>query len=624
METDHVKIMNLLPRKMGEDYLLSCKAMGISANRASKLLGELMDKDFVDLVENDFVITEKGKSALEEEVLKSDMAEMQSSVATKSVSKQILWKGQKLNLHPAQSFIDGVAYTYQCLPFQSEESQEVRPVIISSDRRLITLDNLPPNVYLTHPPVMIGQRWTLGSINEFINGKAKIPTWKEVFEDILAHLKYYMDLEEEERYAFVALWSIGTYFFRMFPTYPYLFINAVKRSGKTKLLLLLSTFVFNGKAFIIPSGASIFRLIQGARPTLCLDEIEKVHKRDEGDIRSILLSGYKSGAMVPRTEEKVLVVGGKKMKARVIEEFDVFCPKALANIMGMERTLEDRCLPLIILRSDNKEILNRIVEVEKPKFQRTRDMLYLLMMGRWQDIADNYKMLHEVFAGEHEPPEDIAKLVADVRENVSSRHFELWVPIFALAYTVSVEVFEQIVNYAKVHTKEREQDEYDESYENTIIQAVIGLCEETGWYRLADLSKNLQTFDGLENIKSRTLKRVLRRLRLANRTMKETGRIKIYIDLERVRKIAKRFLIDFDEIRNEFEQPVSSFLPLAKQFEQAVDKLSKESLAGFTKKQLLDVLGGVPKEKVEQMFDQALQLGHIYEPMQGIYKKVGE
>ena len=91
--------------------------------------------------------------------------------------------------------------------------------------------------------------------------------WKEVFEDVLAHLKYYMDLEEEERYTFVALWSIGTYFHQMFSTYPYLFINAVKRSGKTKLLLLMSTFVFNGKAFIIPSGASIFRLIQGARPT---------------------------------------------------------------------------------------------------------------------------------------------------------------------------------------------------------------------------------------------------------------------------------------------------------------------------------------------------------------------
>ena len=41
---------------------------------------------------------------------------------------------------------------------------------------------------------------------------------------------------KEEYYDLVAVWIIGTYCMPGFETYPYLFINAQKGSGKTRLL----------------------------------------------------------------------------------------------------------------------------------------------------------------------------------------------------------------------------------------------------------------------------------------------------------------------------------------------------------------------------------------------------
>ena len=48
-------------------------------------------------------------------------------------------------------------------------------------------------------------------------------------------LREYMDLDERY-YSLVSVWIIGTYFHKQFPSYPYLFFNAMKGSGKTRML----------------------------------------------------------------------------------------------------------------------------------------------------------------------------------------------------------------------------------------------------------------------------------------------------------------------------------------------------------------------------------------------------
>ena len=64
------------------------------------------------------------------------------------------------------------------------------------------------------------------------------------FKKIKAILKEYMDMEEQQ-YNLISLWIIGTYIHKQFPAYPYLFFNAMKGSGKTRILKIISlTFSF--------------------------------------------------------------------------------------------------------------------------------------------------------------------------------------------------------------------------------------------------------------------------------------------------------------------------------------------------------------------------------------------
>src|SRR3989304_10160453 len=55
------------------------------------------------------------------------------------------------------------------------------------------------------------------------------------YENIIEVIKKYMDMPEEQ-IKIVSVWIIGTYFHDCFDTYPFLFLNAMRGSGKTRLL----------------------------------------------------------------------------------------------------------------------------------------------------------------------------------------------------------------------------------------------------------------------------------------------------------------------------------------------------------------------------------------------------
>lgn len=631
MDSEHLKILNLLPKRTGNDYIDACVDLGIEAERAARALGELMTQKFVDFSDNVFSLTEDGRKALENEKAKIDLSKLTLDALSKQNIGGVDWKGSKNLIHPALDFVDGVAYVTQWLPFRSEQSQDIKPALITSKHNMFALDALPEELRLRFNPFPSEGRWGLPSIEGFVKGELKAPEFLSVFDEVCSHLKYYMDLDEEPVYAFVALWVLGTYFHPLFYTYPYLFINAVKRSGKTKLLNLLSSLCFNAKPYIAVSTASVFRIIQGLRATLCIDEIEKVSKTERDDLRAIMLGGYKKGSLVPRAEERIFNVGERdkiKMKARVVEEYDVYSPKAMANIMGMERTLEDRCIPIILVRSDNKEILNRIVDMVDPKFLATRDNLYLLTMGRWHEMFKNYNFIRGIFAGERPVPADLAVLVDRIKTEVSSRHFELWIPVFSIAYTVSRALLEQMVEFAVAVTKQREQEEYEESFDNSLIQALIANCRENDWYKVADLVSEMKGYEGLEKISSYNLRHTLQRLKLSHDTKKESGRVWVFVDLERLKHVAKKFFIDFDKIRAEYApEPSVPSLSHTDFFNYVINQLSKRrdlsDYMGFTKQEVLAKLkaNGIPEEKAETMFAHALNESLIYEHMPGRFEK---
>jgi hypothetical protein len=146
-----------------------------------------------------------------------------------------------------------------------------------------------------------------------------------------------------------------------------------------------------------------FRLIHYASCMVGIDEAERYHNpRDPGmqQIRQLLNSGYKAGMPAIR-------LIGDDMKPQA---FDVYSPKILAAIAGLEDVLASRCIIVPMRRAARQMPLLR------PDFDgaEIRHMLYSLALTHFQAVRRNY----------FERPE---------LHTLHNRSGELWSPLVALA-----------------------------------------------------------------------------------------------------------------------------------------------------------------------------------------------
>jgi hypothetical protein len=150
--------------------------------------------------------------------------------------------------------------------------------------------------------------------------------------------------------------------------------------------------------------------VQGA--TVLLDEAERLRDRtpDAGEIRSILLAGYKRGGQATRMER-----AGETFKS---VSFDVYGPKAIAGIASLPAALALRCIPIMMFRAGKRS------PVPKRRIDPTADV--------WRDLRDDLNataLAHgPTFVQMPTWPVDCADL--------NGRALELWQPILAMAQFV--------------------------------------------------------------------------------------------------------------------------------------------------------------------------------------------
>jgi len=173
----------------------------------------------------------------------------------------------------------------------------------------------------------------------------------EIYWMIKEVLKEFIDTKEEN-YDIIALWIIGTWLHEYFETYPYLYINAMKGSGKTRLLKLIKELSKDGDMLTSLTEAVLFR----TNGTLCIDEFESISSKDKNALRELLNTAYKKGGKVKRMK-KIKTPAGEQ---QIVEEFSTFRPIAMANISGMDEVLEDRCIPIILEKSGNSGVVRKI------------------------------------------------------------------------------------------------------------------------------------------------------------------------------------------------------------------------------------------------------------------------
>ena len=566
MENNEIKLLNLLPCGMGKDFEKKVKTIGFKVDDASIILSKLMEEGLAITNENNiYVVTEKGLKEIHKEgqEAKSELNNLEYQKITNDVLGKVVWDSKRTKFHPAMDFIDR-AFTTIFLVFRDDElkTETERAVVITSLKECFPIERLPEEFVLEEQPIRTETWLERGKLSKypsqdtlrlFLEGDAKINLLK-LFNDVRDKFVYFMDFEDKRYFSLVSIWAIGTFFHQLFSTYPYLFLNAIKRSGKTKLMTLIGFMSFNPEPFIAPSSASFYRIIQAEKPTLLIDEIERLPKKEASDIRSIILSGYKKGFTVPRIEE---VKEGKEKRYRTVK-YDIFSPKVMANIAGIEETIADRSIPIILTRSLDKTISNREPRKLVTDFQPIRNDLFLAQMLVWKDIKFSYELFGDLLEGKTKDDE-LNEEVEKIKNDVSSRHWELWQPMFGIANAISKDVLKEIVGLAIDITKEKEVEEEVDSFDASLVRIICSAVDKSDWYGIADITKHIRAGEDFEKLSSEQVGRALSRLKLVSGRKHTKNRRCVYIKLDTLKNCAKRVGLDYDEVR--FEETVSDISP---------------------------------------------------------------
>jgi len=254
--------------------------------------------------------------------------------------------------------------------------------------------------------------WSDSARRQWLDG-APTPDAAELFRRICERLAYYLDFPPESAagaLATLTLWAMLTYCYPAWSTVPYLSIGGALGSGKTTVFRLLARLVFRAIESSNMTAACLFRTLHECGGVLLLDEAERLRdgSPEAGELRSILLSGYKRGSPAMRLEK----VGDGFRRA----EFDVYGPKALASIASLPEALSSRCIQLTMLRArpDSSKPRRRI-DADAATWQALRDDLHAIALqngATWLALASCADVVPSTLAG---------------------RDFELWQPLLALA-----------------------------------------------------------------------------------------------------------------------------------------------------------------------------------------------
>lgn len=398
--------------------------------------------------------------------------------------------------------------------------------------------------------------------NEIIQEVAR-QNIRECYDLIMQVLKYYMDLKEEY-YNLITLWIIGTYFHKQFNTYPVLFINAMKGSGKTRLENLIKNLSLNGEVILSLTEAVFFR--SNNDTTMIIDEFESLASKEKATLRELLNACYKKGNKVKRMRKTKTVEGEKQ----VIEEFEIYRPLVLANINGIEEVLSDRSISIYLEKSSNYEktllledfeenpIIKDIKTKLNPDLCSVCSVVYILgnIQTLWNNYVtsyykrDNYTSIHILHNTTQHNTTTPLELKTErmfnyiLSSNINGRHLELFFPIFLIANIIGEHNLKETISFSQEIINEKKTDEMAESKDVLLLQFISRL-DRFQEYRIKELNIQFKDFiqgdyKEVEEINTKWLGIALKRLSLITHKERDHSGIKVMLDID---KAAKKCLL---------------------------------------------------------------------------------
>jgi len=368
---------------------------------------------------------------------------------------------------------------------------------------------------------------------------------KECYYTIIEILKKFLEMEERY-YPIVALWIMGTYAHDEFETYPYLFINAVKGSGKSRLLRLIATLSKNGKLQGSLTESVLFRNAKGR--TFCIDEFEDISSEGKNALRELLNSAYKKGMSIEREKKKKTQEG----ETWITETYDVYTSIALANIWGMESVLGDRCITLTLEKSSKRNVTKLIETYDKDfSIQKIKALLNEIknplgnlvleknMAQYWNDYILEIQNLNL-----DEATKDFFKKVDET--GIEGRNLELLMPLYFMAYLIDRETLNKILEISKEIVKEREEEDYFENKDKILMRFLSeklkeGILDYLDYISTTKISNHFVEYlgDGNDKVSPEWIGKALKRLKVLKDRKRDSKGVRVLLNIDKINRQVK-------------------------------------------------------------------------------------
>jgi len=362
------------------------------------------------------------------------------------------------------------------------------------------------------------------------------PSVREVFDTIYNIFDYYLDLERE-RLIFFTIYTLATYFYKLFPTFPYLYLFGAMESGKTKTLSIFEQLAFNGLMTVNFSASSLFRVVELFGAVLCIDESEYLKDTEKkSELQYLLYAGYKAVGKAMRTE-------GERIKT--VRTFHVYSPKIMASINYPNILLLSRCIITNMRRGMKTEKLNR---APADNLYELRDKILLMLFDRFHEVYQLRDMdfQHELLVG---------------------REHELWRPLFVIAQWLKQhmpdrarEIDEAMITMLEQDISLKQSLRIDSDL-ITILYVLTNNIKESGFVTLQTIRDLILDEYRMNDMDYKTMsrywspERIGRQLAsLGFKRSKRQGKTYYFIDLHVLQERAKAYNVSSGDGQNTMEQ----------------------------------------------------------------------
>ena len=245
--------------------------------------------------------------------------------------------------------------------------------------------------------------WSWNSIQNFLDGKTRKRSLKEMLLAVRGHLKASIWLPFEDDYTLLACTAVATYVQTIFDAVPLLLATGAPGSGKTQLGIALSEVCANSPKSAIGqiSAASIARLIDQSRGFVVLDDLESVGGKRNGDaqfddlVQALKLSYNKQSAVKFWTN----------MKTNSLERLNFFGIKLINNTRGVDAILGSRMFTIATRRMPEGMSLSIEGKLNYDERVALRDDLHTWAFTSAAEVARAYS---QVFPNKTSRADEIA------------------------------------------------------------------------------------------------------------------------------------------------------------------------------------------------------------------------